>query len=149
MFSSVFMQGWQVVSWTLDIEPGVHYEVDVDARGSARALYVTRDGRAPLSAPMSVSQALLVCARHAERNEVQALVPGGWRPTSWMLVLEREPARHARYVIDVDPQGAARAVYASHDEHVSLGILPDLGHAMLACAKSESARMLPALREAV
>lgn len=142
-------QGWHVVEWTLDIEPGVHYLVEVEASGQARALYVTRYDRLPISAPMSVSDAFLVCARHSERHEIQSVIPGGWRPSSWALSVERAPRRDAQYVIDVDPDGAARAVYASRDEHVSLGILPDLGHAIWACHKAENARVFTPKQAAV
>lgn len=133
--------GWQVVEWTLDIEPGVFYLVEVEPSGAARALYVTRYDRLPISSAMSFGDALVVCARHAEKNEVQTLVAGGWRPSSWALPVARAKSRHARYVIDVEPDGAARAGYSSLDEHLTLGTLPDLGHAIAACHKNESARM--------
>lgn len=141
-------QGWHVVQWTLEIEPGVHYAIDVEENGSAIASFVTRDGREALTAFVSLGDAMAMCARHAERNEVQALVPGGWRASSWSLAVHRHPRRGGHYVIDVDPEGAARAVYASHDEHVSLGVLPDLGHAISACHKAENARVFPSQQRA-
>jgi len=135
------MDGWRVISWTLDVAPDAYYEASIEPDGLCKAQYFERDVRTRLGLAENIGEALLLCARHAEAHRVR--VPRGcsWRATSWEL------RSHGRYLVDVENDASAHAVYVSERGYYEpLGKLPDLGQAMLACTSHAS---LQALREAV
>ena len=137
------MQGWRAIAWAKDVYRGVYYFIDVEQDGSARAVFSAHAHHTHLGDAADLGGAMVLCATHAESEgyDVPAVAPG-WYAITWALYLA--DGDH-RYFVDVNPDGTARAALITRAGSTFLGMLPDLGHAFMACSKHQDALMVTGL----
>lgn len=137
------MQGWRAIAWARDVSRGVYYFVDVQLDGSARAVFSAHAVHTHLGDASDLGGAMVLCALHAEEHGTseRAHAPG-WYALTWALYL---PDGEHRYFVDVNPDGTARAALITCAGSTFLGMLPDLGHAFMACSKHQDQLMIAGL----
>lgn len=137
------MQGWRAIAWARDVSWGVYYFIDVQGDGSARAVFSERAHHTHLGDASDLGGAMVLCALHAEEHGTceRATAPG-WYAITWALYLA--DGDH-RYFVDANPDGTARAALITRAGSTFLGMLPDLGHAFMACSKHQDALTIAGL----